>query len=180
MLLWYISLEFQDTNYFLNHWKLTHEWCVQRDQCLSNNRFKIEISIKILGNSVKFDVRKKKTKNQWALERCYSFAAVGLGKNAGALRWLIRQNLSLSKKCVLDEKRFSLVLKVWLGKVHQENEGCFQELPPDAYFIRVRLGWSIQRVRGSRGVTQSARFQGSTRFCEAAHGHWSRIWTTNL
>ena len=56
----------------------------------------------------------------------------------------------------------------------------FQELPPHAYFVRVRLGWSIQRLRGSRGVTQPARFQGSTRFYEAAHGYWSRIWTMNL
>jgi len=47
------------------------------------NRFKIERSIKIFGFSVKFNVRKK---NQWALEKCYSFAAVGLGKNIGTLR----------------------------------------------------------------------------------------------
>jgi len=41
----------------------------------------------------------KKTKNQWALEKCYSFAAVGLGKNSCALRCLIRQNLRLSRMC---------------------------------------------------------------------------------
>jgi len=35
-----------------------------------------------------------------ASEKCYSFAAVGQGKNSGALRWLIRQNLRLSRKCV--------------------------------------------------------------------------------
>ena len=96
ILILYITLQFQDKNYFLNLWKLTHEWCVQRNRSLSKNRFKIEISIKISGNSVKLNVRKKK---QWALEKYYSFAVVGLGKNSGALRWLIRQNLRLSKKC---------------------------------------------------------------------------------
>jgi len=52
---------------------------------------------------VKLNVGKKNKKNkQWALllEKCYSFAAVALGKNSGALRWLIRQNLRLSRKCV--------------------------------------------------------------------------------
>ena len=53
---------------------------MQRNKGLSKNRFKIEISIKILGWSVKFNVRKKKDKKQWALEKYYSFAAVGLGK----------------------------------------------------------------------------------------------------
>jgi len=78
-----------------------HEWCVQWNKGISKNRFKTEISIKILGYSVKFNMRKKrKTKNQCALEKCYSFAAVGLGKNYGTLRWLIRQNLRLSRKCV--------------------------------------------------------------------------------
>jgi len=33
-----------------------------------------------------------------------------------------------------------------------ENEVCFQTLPPDAYFVRVRLGRSIQRLRTIRGV----------------------------
>jgi len=74
---------------------------VQRNKGLSKNRFEIEISIKILGYYVEFVVRKKeKDKNQWALEKCYSSAAVGLRKNFGALRWLIRQNLRLSRKCV--------------------------------------------------------------------------------
>jgi len=41
--------------------------------------------------------------------------------------------------------------------VHVENEGRFQALPPDAYFVRVRLGRSIQRIRGSRGVTVLSR-----------------------
>jgi len=40
----------------------------------------------------------------------------------------------------------------------------------DAYFVRVRLGRSIQRFRESRGVTQPTRFQGSSRFREADHG----------
>ena len=70
---------------------------------------------------------------------------------------------------VLDDERFSVVLKIGLGKVHQENEGCFQELPLGAHFVRVRLGWSIRRLRGS--LTKPARFQGSTRFYEAAYGH---------
>jgi len=44
---------------------------------------------------------KKKTKKTMGLgEMLYSFAAVGLGKNSGALRWLIRKNLRLSRKCV--------------------------------------------------------------------------------
>jgi len=56
----YISLKLQDENYFLKLWKLTHKWCVLRNKGLSKNRFKIEISIKTFGYSVKFDVRKKK------------------------------------------------------------------------------------------------------------------------
>jgi len=51
-----------------------------------------------------------------------------------------------------------------------ENDGRFQAPPPDAYSVRVRLGRSIQRLRGSRDVTQTARFQGSLRFCKAADG----------
>jgi len=53
-----------------------------------------------------------------------------------------------------------------LGKVHVENEGRFQALPPDAYFVRVTLGRSIQLLRD----THPARFQGYSRFCETAHG----------
>ena len=71
IVMWYISLKFQDRNFFLNLWKLTHELCVQRNRGLSKNGFNIEISIKTLGYSVKFNVRKKKKKkdeNQWALE----------------------------------------------------------------------------------------------------------------
>jgi len=30
---------------------------------------------------------------------------------------------------VLQEKWYYLVLMIWLGKVHVENEGCFQALP---------------------------------------------------
>ena len=94
--------------------------------------------------------------------------------------WLIRQNLRLSRKCVRWKAIFfgpkGMIGKDALGK----RRFFFQELPPHAYFVRVRLGWSIQRLRGSRGVTQPARFQGSTRFYEAAHGYWSRIWTMNL
>jgi len=74
---------------------------VQRNKGLSKYRFEIEISIKILGFYVKFNVRKKeKKKINGSLEKCYSFPAVGLGKNSGALLWLIRQNLRLSRKCV--------------------------------------------------------------------------------
>jgi len=73
---------------------------VQRNKGLSKNRFKIEISIKILGYSVKFNVRKKKDKKSMG-KKCYSFAAVELRKNSGALRWLIRQNLRLSRKCFI-------------------------------------------------------------------------------
>ena len=136
-----------------------------------------------LNYSVKFNVRKKreekKKKNQWALEKCYSFAAIGRGKNSGALcdGWFAKICVYRENK-LGREKRLSLVLKVWLGKVHQENEGCFQELPLGAHFVRVRLGWSIRRLRGS--LTQPARFQGSMRFCEAAYGQRSRIRTTNL
>jgi len=43
-------------------------------------------------------------------------------------------------------------------------------LSPDAKFVTVRLGRSIQRLRESRGVTQPTRFQGSSRFCEADRG----------
>jgi len=49
---------------------------------------------------------------------------------------------------VLDEKWYSFVLEVWLGKVHVENEGRFQALPPVAYFVRVRFDRSIQRLLG--------------------------------
>jgi len=61
----------------------------------------------------------------------------------------------VTKSCVyrenvLDEKWFSLVLKVWLEKVHVENKEGFQA-----------LGYSLSAGR---------RFQGSLRFCEAAHG----------
>jgi len=180
MLMWYISLKFQYKNYSLNFWKLSHEWCVQRNKGLSKNRFKIEISIKILGYSVKFNVRKKKEKDKKSMGlREMLFFCRGWTKKLWRKLWWLAK-ICVYRENVLDEKRFPSVLKVWLGKMHQENEGCFQELPPDAYFVRVRLGWSIQRIRGSRGVTQPARFQGSTRIREAAHCHWSRIWTTNL
>jgi len=64
ILMWYISLKFQFKNYSLNLWKLTQEWCVQRNKGISKNRFKIKISIKILGYSVKFNERKKKERQK--------------------------------------------------------------------------------------------------------------------
>jgi len=45
-----------------------------------------EISVKIFGYPVKFNVRKKNRKKPWASQKCYSFAAVVFGKNSGALR----------------------------------------------------------------------------------------------
>ena len=153
-----------------------HEWCVRRNKGLSKNRFKIDISIKVLGHSVKLNVRKKK---QWASEKCYSFAAVGFGKKSGALRWL-RQNLRLSRKCV----RWKAIFFGPEGMIGKGALGKWRAFSGATSWTvlrrRVRLGWSIQRLLGSRGVTQPARFQGSTRFCEAAHCHWSRLWTTNL
>jgi len=50
--------------------------------------------------------------------------------------------------------------------VHVENEGCFQALPTDVYFVRVRLGRSIQQL-SVEGVTYPARFQESSRFRKA-------------
>jgi len=41
-----------------------HEWCVQRNKGIRKNRFKIEISIKILGYSVKLNVREKRKKKK--------------------------------------------------------------------------------------------------------------------
>jgi len=52
---------------------------VQQTKGISKNRLKIEISIQIFEYSVEIDVRKK-GKNQGGLQKCYSFAAVGLGK----------------------------------------------------------------------------------------------------
>jgi len=46
--------------------------------------------------------------------------------------------------------------------VHVDNGGCFQALSPYAYFVKVRLGRSVQRLRERRGVAQLARFQGSS------------------
>ena len=64
--MWHISLKFQDKNYFLKLWKVTHEWCVQWNKGLRKNRCKIEISIKTFGYFVKFDFRNKirKRKNR--------------------------------------------------------------------------------------------------------------------
>jgi len=102
ILMCYISLKFQFKNYFLNLWKLTHEWCVQRNKGISKNRFKIEISIKILGYSVKFNVPKKKERQKinGPQRNVILLPRLDLEKNYGTLRWLILQNLRLSRKCV--------------------------------------------------------------------------------
>ena len=103
-----------------------------------------------------------------------------LEKKSGALRWLIRQNLRLSRKCV----RWKVIFFGPEGMIGKGALGKWRAFSGATSWRvlrrRVRLGWSIQRLLGSRVVTQPARFQGSTRFCEAAHGYWSRIWTMNL
>jgi len=70
-----ILLNFQHKNYFLNLWKLKHEWCVQLNKGLSKHRYKMEISIKTFFYAVKFAVRKKKIKNKknlWVLSTVLS------------------------------------------------------------------------------------------------------------
>jgi len=62
-----------------------------RNKALGKNRFKIEISIKNFGCSVKFDERKKGGGESMGLTLFFFFAAVGLGKISGTLRWLIVQ-----------------------------------------------------------------------------------------
>jgi len=49
------------------------------------------VSTNTFGYSVKFEVPPEKSNNQWALQKCFSFVAVGLAKNTGTLRWLIVQ-----------------------------------------------------------------------------------------
>jgi len=53
----HISLKFQDKSYFL---KLNARMMRTAKQGLGKNEFKIEISIKTFGYSVKFDMRKKR------------------------------------------------------------------------------------------------------------------------
>ena len=105
ILMCHISLKFHDKNYILKLWKLTHEWWVQRNKGLSKNRFKIEIFIKIFSYSVKFDERKTMEKSRVS-KKCYSLAAVGLGKNSGtaiadsATDWDV---INVAKSCVYRE-----------------------------------------------------------------------------
>jgi len=162
---------------------------VQRYKGIGKNRYKIEISIKIFSYSVKLDVRKKRGEGyQWVLQKIYSFAVVGLGKNSGALRWLIVQHTEkwlLSPKAaygenVLNEKKYYFVLKVWLGKVHVKNEGCFQALPTDAYFVRVvcvgpfRGSVKLEMIQSADQIPRmSAILRGCPRYLIA---HWA----TNL
>jgi len=40
-----------------------------------------------------------------------------------------------------------------------ENEGRFQAPPPDAYSVRVRLGRSIQRLRGTHPAIDSKKLR---------------------
>jgi len=75
------------------------------------------------------------------------------------------------KSYILWSWRYNLERCMW--KIKGVSRRCF--------VTRTSSGWGwaskIQRLRGSRRVTQPARFQGSPRFCEAAHGIKSRIWS---
>jgi len=102
ILMWYISLKFQYKNYFLNLWKRNARMMRAAEQGPKQESIRdwnIYWNLRLLCK-IQRAQKKRKTKNQWALEKCYSFATVGLEKNSGALRWLIRQNLRLSRKCV--------------------------------------------------------------------------------
>jgi len=73
---------------------------VQQNKGLSKNRFKTEISVKIIGNSVKFNVHKERQKINGPQRNVILLPRLDLEKNSGTLRWLIRQNMRLSTKCV--------------------------------------------------------------------------------
>jgi len=81
---------------------------VQRNKGISKNRFKIEISIKILSYWVKFNVRKKKYKKSMSLREMLIFCRGWTWKNYGALRFA---KICVYQKNVFDEKQFSLFLE---------------------------------------------------------------------
>jgi len=103
---------------------------------LGKNRFKqVEISIKTFCYSEKFDVREKKRKISMGFTELLIFCRGWTWKKFWhtvmvdcATDWEV---IIVAKSCVyrenvLNEKLFSFVPKVWLGKVHEENEGHFR------------------------------------------------------
>jgi len=152
----------------LKLWKFAHEWCVQRNKGLSENRFKMEISIK----------------NIWLLceNRCPScqipmiFAIwrgcprhLNADLNHGALTSSTGIYKSINK---IEKKNTKIpVVKPPLNFPDLTGWGVWRATYPDAQFVRSEARYmSSQRLRGWRGVTHPARFQGSPRFCEAARG----------
>jgi len=120
---------------------------------------------------VKFDVRKKREKNQWVLQKCYSFCRdwtqkkfchTAMADNATDWKVIIVAKSCVHRECVRWKAIFFHPEGMIGNKVHVENERRFQAILPDAHFIRVRPD------------------SGSSRFCEAARGIKSRIWAKTL
>jgi len=128
-----------------------------------------------LGLLCEFNMRKKR---RLALKKCYSFAAVRLGKDSGALRWLICQNLRLSRKYVTWKAIF-LGSEGMIGKGASGKWRVF----PGATSWRVLRQSKVGSVNSAAtwkpySAGQIPRISAILRGC--LYGHWSRIWTTNL
>jgi len=114
------------------------------------------------------------------LRKCYSFAAGGLKKNSAALRWLIRQNLRLSRKRVRWKAIF-FGSEGMIGKGALEKRRVFPGTTSWRVLRQSKVGlvnsaatWKPRCLsrQDSKDLRDIARLP--------AHGYWSRIWTTNL
>ena len=109
----HIPRKFPHKSYFL----LTHDWSVQRNKIVIENRFKIEISTYIFGYSVEFEVCKKINgfhRNAILLPRLdfKKFWHTAMADSATDWEIIIVTKSCVYRENVLDEKWYSFVLRV--------------------------------------------------------------------